>query len=112
MMRHFLLAATFAFATPALACPMADAAAFADAAEQVKAAAGTKVTLQVDGMHCGDCSEKIATALKGLTGVNAAASDYQTGRTEVAYDAAKADVKAILAAIEKLGFKAKLAEQT
>lgn len=111
-MRTLLFAAAVALSTPALACPMADAAAFADAAEQVKAAAGAKVTLQVEGMHCGSCSEKVAAALKGLTGVTAAASDYQTGRTEIAYDAGKTKVDAMVAAIEKLGFKAKVAQQS
>jgi copper chaperone CopZ len=111
-MRHLMFAAALMLSTSALACPMADAAAFAEAAEQVKASDGTKVTLQIDGMHCGDCSEKVTAAINALDGVHAAATDYQTGRTEIAFDSGKAKTGQFVAAIEALGFKAKVADQT
>ncbi len=106
-MRTILFTFALAFAAPALACPMADAAAFAEAAEKVKAATGTKATLVVDGMHCGSCSEKVTAALTGLEGVTAAATDYQTGKTVVAYDAKKVDTAKLIAAIKTAGFQAK-----
>ncbi|MCB9779321.1 MAG: heavy-metal-associated domain-containing protein [Alphaproteobacteria bacterium] len=85
---------------------MADAAAFAKAAEQVQTADGTKVSLTVAGMHCGDCSTKVTAALQGVDGVIAVAVDYQTGAAEIAYDAAKVDVAALVSAVEGTGFQA------
>jgi len=105
-MRHLMIGAALLFATPALACPMADKAAYEAAAEKVEAAQGTKVVLAVEGMHCGACSEKIVAALSGIEGVVAAAADYQTGETKVAIDATKVEAAKLLAAIEGVGFKA------
>ena len=112
MTRHLLLAAGLMMAAPAFACPMADAAAFAAAAEKVQASEGTKVTLAVEGMTCGDCSEKLASTLNNLDGVTAAAADYQTGRTEVAYDATKANVDGIIKAIKELGYTASVSKKS
>jgi copper chaperone len=109
VLRNFVLASALLFAAPALACPMADAAAFAEAAEKVKASDGTKLTLSVEGMSCGDCSEKLTAALQKVKGVVAAAADYQTGRTEISYDADKTAVDALIAEVAKLGYKAKVA---
>lgn len=106
MLRSLFVSAGLLLATPALACPMADAAAFAAAAEVVQQADGTKVSLAVDGMHCGDCSDKVTTALKGIDGVNAVAVDYQNGVAEIAYDSGKTDVSALVAAVTAAGFKA------
>lgn len=107
-MRSLLLGAALLVATPALACPMADAAAYNDAAAKVHASAGTKVTIAIDGMTCGSCAEKVMTALNGMTGVVAAAVDYQTGRAEIAFDASKVKAEALINAIQKTGYKAKV----
>lgn len=107
-MRSLLLGVALFVAAPALACPMADAAAFADAAAKVQASTGTKVTLSVEGLTCGDCAGKVMTALNGLTGVVASAVDYQTGRTDVSFDASKIKPEALVAAIQKAGYKAKI----
>lgn len=105
-MRHLFIGLALAVATPALACPMADKAAYEAAAEKVEAAAGTKVVLAVEGMHCGACSEKIIAALSSIEGVEAAAADYQTGEAKVAIDAAKVKTDALVKAVEAVGFKA------
>lgn len=110
-MRALLLIATLV-ATPAFACPMADAAAFADAQAKVQAASGTKVTLTVDGMHCGSCAEKVIATLNGVSGVTASASDYQSGRTVVAYDASKVKPTALVDALKKAGWTAAIAPST
>lgn len=107
-MHKFLLGAALLFAAPALACPMADAAAYQDAAAKVQAAAGTKVSLSVDGLTCGSCSETVAKALSALPGVAAAAVDYQSGRAEIAYDASKVKVESLIAEIKKAGYAARL----
>lgn len=106
-----LIAGSLGLSSPAFACPGADAAAYKAAAERVKAAEGSKASFAVNGMHCGDCSDKVTAALKGVDGVTAAAVDYQTGRTEVAYDAKKVSPDALLKAIESTGYKAELAEK-
>jgi Cu+-exporting ATPase len=105
-MRSFLFGIALFAATPAFACPMADAAAFADASAKVQAASGTKLTLAVEGLTCGDCANKVMAALGGVQGVVASAVDYQTGRTEVAFDSAKVKPETLIAAIKKLGYKA------
>lgn len=115
MLRSAFVAAAILFATlssapAALACPMADAAAFSTAQAEVQAATGTKVALTVEGMHCGDCSTKVSAALKGIDGVVAVAVDYQTGRTEIAYDAKKVTLDAMLKAVTDTGFKAQKAD--
>lgn len=106
MVRSLALAAALLFSSSALACPMADAAAFTEAAAKVEQASGAKATFAVTGMHCGSCSEKVSKALIAVPGVTAAAVDYQTGRVVVAYDAQKANKAAMLEAITKSGFKA------
>lgn len=108
MLRSLALGALLLVGTPALACPMADAAAYRAAVEKVEAAQGTKVSLAVDGMHCGDCSTKITAALKGLDGVVDAAVDYQTGTARIAFDSKKVDAAKMIAAIGQAGFTAKV----
>jgi copper chaperone CopZ len=110
MLRSLALGAALAFSVPAFACPMADAAAFAQAAEKVQQMDGAKATFKVEGMHCGDCSTKVTKALKSVEGVKDAAVDYQTGKTFVAYEEGKVEKKDLLAAIATTGFKAELTE--
>ena len=97
-MRSLILAATLFFSVDAYACPMADAAAFQEAAAKVAATDGSKATFVLDGMTCGSCSDKVAAKLNGAEGVLLSAVDYQSGRVEIAFDAKKTD----LAKIEKL----------
>lgn len=111
-MRTLVLGTALLLATPALACPMADAAAFNDAAQKVQSSDGTKVTLAVAGMHCGSCAEKVTAAITKVDGVVAAAVDYQTGRTEIAYDAAKVKPASLLAAVKSAGFEAKVSTES
>lgn len=108
MIRKIALASAlaFAFATPAMACPMADAAAYTEAAQAVQASAGTKASFKVEGMTCGSCSSKVSEALKAVDGVEAVAVDYQTGETQVSYDAEKTDAAKLLAAIKATGYAA------
>lgn len=108
MIRSLFVAAAFALSVPAFACPMADAAAYAAAAEKVQAAEGTKISMKVDGMHCGDCSTKVTKALTAIDGVNAAAVDYQTGEVKVAIDEGKTSSDALLKAVSETGFTATL----
>ncbi|MCA9571261.1 MAG: hypothetical protein KC656_25655 [Myxococcales bacterium] len=127
-MRMFLIGAALFVGTPALACPMADAAAFAEAAQKVEAAEGSKLSIAVAGMHCGSCClnvneiEEIQAAVRladreadiVVLSFHGGAEGYSArnvpGRTEVAFDAAKVDQAKLLAAIASVGFEAKVSE--
>lgn len=108
MLRSLALASLLAFSVPALACPMADAAAYKAAVEKVDAAAGTKVSIAITGLKSGDCSSKVAATLKQIDGVVDAAVDYQTGTTRVAYDASKTNSSKLVSAIAAAGYTAKV----
>ena len=106
-MRFALLFSLLSFNVAANACPMADAAAYKAAVQEVKATKGTHVAFNIAGMSCGDCSMKINKAINKVDGVTASAVDYQTGEARVAFDSSKTSEDAILAAIQGTGFKAK-----
>ena len=106
MFRALVLSASLFASAPVFACPVADAAAYQAALDQVNQSAGEKASFQVVGMTCGSCSGKIAKALEGIEGVIAAAVDYQTGKANVAFDSAKTSPDALLAVIQKTGFEA------
>jgi copper chaperone len=71
--------------------------------DDVAAAEGTKAQLTITGMTCGACAAKITEALKQTKGVTAAAVDHETGVAEIAFNADKTNVDALVTAIEKLG---------
>jgi copper chaperone CopZ len=106
--RSLALGLLVVVSAPALACPMADAAAFASALEKVQASSGTHLSFTVEGMSCGDCSSMIARTLSLMPGVNAAAVDHQTGRAEIAYDGSKLKADMFVQAMQALGYKAAL----
>lgn len=108
MLRSVVLSLGLLVATPALACPMADAAAYQAAVQQVEAASGTKVSLAVDGLASGGCSSKVVAALKSVDGVVEAAVDHQTGKARVAFDAKKVDSNKLIAAISQVGYTARV----
>jgi copper chaperone CopZ len=107
-MRTLALIAALALATPtALACPMADKAAYEAALQKVRSTEGAVVAVDIEGMSCGDCANKISTVLLTVEGVRAVAVDYQTGHAEIAVVPGKMNAAGIAAAIEVLGYKAR-----
>ena len=105
-MRTILFSLALLVSVDAYACPMADAAAYQTARQEVTATEGSHLAFSVDGLTCGDCSDKVTAALKGIDGVKAAAVDYQTGETIVSIDASKTNADALVKAIAKLGYTA------
>ena len=105
-MRTALFSLALLFSVDAYACPMSDAAAYASAAAEVQNTDGAKVAFAVTGLTCNMTSAKVATALKEVDGVLAAAVDYQTGEAVVAFDNQKTDTAALLAAITGTGYSA------
>lgn len=104
-MRSLILASILFFSFDANACPMADAAAFQEAAAKVAATEGAKATFVLDGMTCGSCSEKVTTTLNKTAGVFLSAVDYQSGRVEIAFDSKKTDVAKLEQILVDTGYK-------
>jgi copper chaperone CopZ len=110
-MLRFVLAAAFAAAIPtsvALACddPTCDDSHCNMPGESAKApipAGSTVAKLQVAGMKCGACAEKVTAALKGVSGVSVANVDVTAGTAEVGYDAAKTSADALITAVNATG---------
>ena len=106
MYKSILMALVIGFSTlnTADACPMADAAAFQEAAQKVAATEGAHASFVINGMTCGSCSSKVTKHLNGVDGVLASAVDYQTGKVEVAFDSAKVDAKKLEAELVSTGY--------
>lgn len=66
------------------------------------------VTLSVDGMDCAACTAAIRIALKKLDGVKEAKVSYPDMRAVVDYDPARVTPDQMVAAIVKLGYKARV----
>ena len=77
-----------------------------EAAEAQKA---TKVTLVIDGTTCGGCAQHIEEALGKLDGVIEAKASHDQARAWITYDAAKIGVPGLIQAIEKAGYKGRVA---
>ncbi|MCB9643929.1 MAG: heavy-metal-associated domain-containing protein [Myxococcales bacterium] len=77
-----------------------------------KAAQHTQVKIAITGMHCGGCVESITGALKGIAGVHKAQVTLEPQQAIVSYDPKKASIPQMIAAIEKAGYKAKIAPKT
>jgi len=114
MLKNLVVASLLLTSNVALACggkPCGDCGDHGKEETEVvdiSKAPGTHLALAVDGMKCGACSTKITNALKAIEGVNAVAVNHETGKAEVAFDEKKTDAKAMIAAIEKLSFTAKV----
>lgn len=83
---------------------------FGSVAQGPKAEEGGKVaqecTLQVDGMACGACSNRVEKVARKVDGVRDASVSHEHGTARITYDAAKTNPAAIAKAItENAGFK-------
>ncbi len=65
-------------------------------------------TLEVGGMHCGKCVEHVTEALRGVAGVTDAKVVLEPGSATVTGHGL--DDAALIAAVESVGFTAKVAE--
>ena len=68
----------------------------------------TNLRLAVDGMHCGACVRRVTTALQSVPGVEIAS--VEIGSALVKFNPALATAKEIAAAIDRIGFAARIAE--
>jgi copper chaperone CopZ len=106
MYKTILMSLVLAFSTlnTADACPMADAAAFQEAAAKVAATEGAHASFMLNGMTCGSCSSKVTKHIDAVEGVLASAVDYQTGKVEIAFDSSKTDAAKLEAELVSTGY--------
>lgn len=65
-----------------------------------------KITLNIQGMHCGACATGIQMLVSGMDGVKSIFVDYEKKKGEVEFDSAKVTKDAIIKAIAELGYTA------
>jgi copper chaperone CopZ len=66
-----------------------------------------KVTLMLDGLHCGHCAEAIANGLKKVKGVKSVEVVYTTGKGKVVYDPDVVKADDLVKVVEGLGYSVK-----
>jgi Cu+-exporting ATPase len=72
-----------------------------------KAPPGTSVDLALEGMTCAACATRIEKTLNRVPGVDASVN-FATESAKVRYDAARANVAALLAAVARAGYSARV----
>ncbi|HHL73596.1 MAG TPA: copper chaperone [Bacteroidetes bacterium] len=81
--------------------------------QAAETAVATKVvTLDVEGMTCGGCEAAIKTTLKKIDGVQSVDASYEKGSAEVTVQQGKEQVQAMIEALDKIGYKAKVADKS
>lgn len=63
------------------------------------------VVLQVEGMSCTGCEQRIGTVLQRLDGVRAVEADHACGRVRVRFASQKIDRATLAARVESLGYQ-------
>jgi len=67
-----------------------------------------KKTFQVLDMHCSNCAMRIESIEDELPGVKSVSASYQKGEVVVEYDEQQVTPEAIVAAVKKQGYTARL----
>jgi len=67
-----------------------------------------KKTFQVLDMHCSNCAMRIESIEDELPGVKSVSASYQKGLVVVEYDEQQVTPEAIVAAVKKQGYTARL----
>lgn len=95
----------------ALVAPLTAGACGGKPEAEAQAAAPATETLEFEvvGMHCESCSEAITAKLSKMPGVQAVSVDHESGRAKVEVAGDDTQPPAIIEAIDKLGFEAKVA---
>lgn len=63
------------------------------------------VTLQVEGMTCTGCEQRVGKVLRRMDGVREATADHRTGQVQVRFDPATIERAAMEAQIETAGYQ-------
>ena len=65
-----------------------------------------EIILNIEGMHCTGCSNRLTKVLNNIDGVERAEVSFETKKATIKYDESKVSVEIIKAEIEESGFKA------
>lgn len=65
---------------------------------------GTTIALDVTGMHCTGCTERVSRVLDRLPGVQVLTADHQANRIEVRLEHGGSSVEDVRERIEVLGY--------
>lgn len=65
-----------------------------------------EIILNIEGMHCTGCSNRLTKVLNNIEGVERAEVSFETKKANIKYDESKVSVETIKAEIEEAGFKA------
>lgn len=78
-------------------------------AAPAQTAGSSRVTLNIEGMDCAACAPAVRITLKKLDGVKEAKVDFAQKRADVEYVPSKVTPQQMVAAVNKLGYKATVA---
>jgi copper chaperone len=67
-----------------------------------------KLTLSIEGMHCGGCVRRVTAALNGVKGVEI--SSVEIGSARVSFDPGQVGADQIADAVNRIGFSAIVAK--
>ena len=65
----------------------------------------TTVTLQVNGMDCANCEQRLGTALQRLDGVSEARVDHRSGEVVARFDPVVTTQQAVAERVETAGYE-------
>jgi copper chaperone len=65
------------------------------------------LSLSIDGMHCGACVRRVTEALQRTAGVQLGV--VEIGSAQMAFDSAETSAEKIVAAVNSIGFQARIA---
>lgn len=65
-----------------------------------------KISLHIEGMHCGACATGIQMLVSGMDGVKSIFVDYDKKQGEVEFDTSKITKETIIKSIAELGYTA------
>ncbi|GJH43699.1 heavy-metal-associated domain-containing protein [Pasteurella canis] len=68
-----------------------------------------KVTLKIEGMHCGGCVKSVTRILQELDGVEIAEVNLESANAEVTFEPSQVSIEELIEAVENAGFEAQQA---
>lgn len=66
-----------------------------------------KIVLEIEGMHCEGCVNRLTKVLNGLDGVNDAKVSLENKNAVIEYDEDKIEIEDLKQAVSDAGFEAK-----
>ena len=68
-----------------------------------------KLSLSIDGMHCGGCVRRVTATLRGVKGVEL--GPVEVGSAEMTFDPNQTSSDEITAAVNRIGFAARVEQE-